>query len=139
MIDSVVNAIVLGLMAHMIGDYIIQNDWMALEKTKRWLPAWVHGATYTLPFVPLVFWLDVQWPWLALLVIGGTHAVLDHYYAAKYVIWAKNQLAPKRRRPPLSSPHGFSLDRPDWLAYWLLFIVDNLIHIWINTAALVLL
>ncbi|ACH62203.1 hypothetical protein MYRNA_236 [Mycobacterium phage Myrna] len=120
---------VLCLMAHMVGDYFIQNDWMALQKTKRWLPAIVHGVTYTIPFVL------VTQSWLALLIIGGTHIVLDHYYAAKYVIWAKNQIAPARLRPPLSSPTGFNLERPDWIAVWLLIIIDNCIHMGINVAA----
>lgn len=136
MIQQVVNAFVLCLMAHMIGDYFIQNDWMALEKTKRWWPAIVHGVTYTLPFIPLVYWLDTQWPLLALLVIGGTHIVLDHYYAAKHVIWFRNQFAPKAYRPP-HTPTGFGVDRPDWIAVWLMIIVDNCIHMIINTAAVV--
>jgi hypothetical protein len=38
-------------LAHMVGDYLIQNHWMAVEKTKRWWPAVVHGVTYGLPFL----------------------------------------------------------------------------------------
>lgn len=136
MIQAVVNAFVLCLMAHMIGDYFIQNDWMALEKTKRWWPAIVHGTTYALPFIPVVYLLDTAWPWLALLVIGGTHIVLDHYYAAKHVVWFKNQFAPKSFRPPHTHT-GHALDRPDWIAVWLMIIVDNCIHMAVNTASVV--
>ena len=39
------------LIAHAVGDYILQSDWMALEKTKRSLAAAVHALTYTLPFL----------------------------------------------------------------------------------------
>ena len=39
------------LLAHLVGDYLTQSDWMANEKTKRWWPAWVHAITYGLPFV----------------------------------------------------------------------------------------
>lgn len=119
---------VLGLFCHMIGDYVIQNDWMALEKTKRWWPAIVHGVTYTLPFLFIT-----QSP-LALFVICSTHVVLDHTYAVRHIIWARNQLAPKAYRPP-HTPTGFNVDRPDWIAVWLMIIVDNLAHITINTIA----
>ncbi|MBT2390812.1 DUF3307 domain-containing protein [Streptomyces sp. ISL-1] len=30
------------LLAHLAGDYLIQSDWMATEKVKRWWPAVVH-------------------------------------------------------------------------------------------------
>lgn len=129
-----VNAIVLGLMAHMVGDYVIQNDWMALEKTKRWFPAIVHGVTYGLAFIPLLFVFHASvWAWL---VIVGTHIVLDHTYAVKHLIWARNQLAPKDYRPGHTAT-GFNEGRPDWLAVWLMIIVDNLTHITINTLSLV--
>ncbi|WP_205679869.1 DUF3307 domain-containing protein [Paenarthrobacter ureafaciens] len=32
------------LLAHLIGDYLIQSDWMASEKTKRWWPAIAHRS-----------------------------------------------------------------------------------------------
>ena len=38
-------------LAHMVGDYVIQSHWMAVEKTKRWWPAIAHGVTYGLPFL----------------------------------------------------------------------------------------
>lgn len=152
MVQTIVNAFVLCLMAHMIGDYFIQNDWMALTKTKAGIEGWraaiVHGITYTIPFIPVVWVLQptgyevvgTMSPLIssayALLVIGGTHIVLDHYYAAKHVIWAKNQLAPKAWRPP-HTPTGFNADRPDWIAVWLMIIVDNCIHMIINTVAVV--
>lgn len=80
------------LLAHLIGDYVLQNQWMADNKTKRLWPAIVHGAFYTLPF--LLITLN---PW-SLLIIFGTHVVIDRYRLAKYIIWFKNQLAPKSSR-----------------------------------------
>ena len=41
------------LVAHAVGDYILQSDWMANEKTKRSLAAAVHALTYALPFLLL--------------------------------------------------------------------------------------
>ncbi|MBG0818735.1 DUF3307 domain-containing protein [Planomonospora sp. ID82291] len=117
----------------MIGDYIFQSDWMASHKTERWWPAIAHGATYMVPFLVLTRSPE------ALLVIGGTHIVLDHYRAAKYVIWLKNQLGPAASRPTwkeAASNHGFPASVPGGLAFAMLIVVDNTIHLLINTAAL---
>jgi hypothetical protein len=116
------------ILAHAVGDYLLQTDWMAQEKTKRWPPAIVHGLVYTLPFL-----LITTSPW-ALLVIGGTHMVIDRYRLAKHVVWFKNQLQPKQWRPGHTAT-GMKEETPDWLAYWLLFIQDNIIHILINVLA----
>lgn len=121
------------LLAHLVGDYLIQSDWMANLKTKPgrdgWVAAVIHGVTYTLPYM---FISQNLW---TLLIIGGTHAVIDHYRLAKYVVWARNQLAPasSRFKP---TPSGSPADRPDWLTMWLLFIADNVLHLLINVAAI---
>lgn len=39
------------LLAHLFGDYVLQNHWMALNKTQRWWPAIVHATLYMLPFL----------------------------------------------------------------------------------------
>lgn len=78
------------ILAHMVGDYLIQSDWMATQKLKRWWPAIAHGLTYTLPYV-----LVTRSPW-ALAIIGGTHIVIDRFRLARYVVWLKNQLGAKR-------------------------------------------
>jgi hypothetical protein len=37
------------ILIHAIGDYILQSDWMANEKTKRWFPAACHALVYQDP------------------------------------------------------------------------------------------
>lgn len=123
--------IALGLIAHLIGDYVLQSHWMATEKTKRWLPAVAHAVSYGLPFLLLTQSV------IALAVIIGTHAVIDRYRLARHVVWAKNQLAPAAHRPGHTAT-GYPDDTPPWLAVWLLIICDNTIHIVINSAVLVL-
>lgn len=119
------------LLAHLVGDYVIQSDWMAQEKTRRWWPAIVHAATYGAPYV-----LVTHSP-LALAVIVVTHAVIDRYRLARHVVWAKNLLAPARYRHPWSecSATGYHQDRPAWMAVWLLIIADNTLHLAINYGA----
>lgn len=118
------------VLAHLVGDYIIQSHWMANRKTESWPIALLHGVTYTIPYA-----LVTQSP-LALAVIAGTHALIDRYRLARWVVWASNQLAPKAWRNPVTAT-GYSVDTPAWLAVWLLFITDNTIHLLINVAAVV--
>lgn len=119
------------LLAHLVGDYLLQSDWMANQKTKHWWPAWAHALTYGLPFL-----LVTRSP-AALGVIVITHAVIDHYRLARYVVWAKNFLAPRDWNPPWGActATGYPAGRPDWLAVWLMIIADNTIHLLINVAA----
>ena len=119
------------LLAHLVGDYILQSDWMANEKTKRWFPAWAHAITYGLPFLFIT-----QSP-AALAVIIVTHAVIDHYRLAKYVVWVKNFLAPRVWWHSWSecSETGYPRVRQPWLSVWLMIIVDNTMHLVINIAA----
>ena len=117
------------LLAHAVGVYLIQSHWMATAKTASHLPAAVHAATYTLPFLPLT-----RNP-LRLAVIGGAHFVIDRWRLARHVVWAKNQIAPQDQRPG-HTPTGMPGGTPDWLAVWLLIIADNLCHVLVNRLVL---
>lgn len=122
------------ILAHLSGDYLFQTHHQATEKVKRWGPALAHAATYTACFLPITR------SWKALAVIGGTHAVIDRYRLAKYLVWAKNQAAPARHRPSLEELRetgtGFPANTPPWLATWLLIICDNTTHLLLNRWAL---
>lgn len=119
-------------LVHMLGDYVLQSDWMATEKTKRHFPALCHALIYSLPF--LVFRPSLT----AWLVIFATHFLIDRYRLARYIVWAKNYLAPAGSNPEWSecTGTGYPPDRPAWLAVWLLIIADNILHVAINGAAL---
>jgi hypothetical protein len=118
------------LIAHAVGDYVIQSDWMATEKTKRSLAALIHVVTYALPFLFLT-----REP-LALGFIAGTHFVIDRWRLARYVCWAKNWPWPGRRPWADCTGTGYPSDRPAWLTTWLLIIVDNIMHVILNAVAL---
>ena len=121
------------ILAHLVGDYVIQSHWMACEKTKRWWPAIAHGLTYTLPYL-----LVTQSP-AALAVIAGTHIIIDRFRLAKHLVWAKNQLAPKAFRPVWADAKvtGYPSETPAWMSVWLMIVADNTVHLLINTAAVV--
>lgn len=132
------------LVAHAVGDYILQSDWMATEKTKRTMAAAAHAAAYAVPFLFLSRSL------LPLVVIAGSHFVIDRWRLARFVVWAKNWLAPRWLSVPLGRAGtmernrpwadcqgtGYPSDRPAWLAVWLLIIADNILHVLINAWAL---
>ncbi len=59
------------LVAHLIGDHILQPKWMALGKVKNDLLCLLHAAIYTIPFVFLT--LDP----LKLFLIFLTHFLID--------------------------------------------------------------
>jgi hypothetical protein len=116
--------------AHLVGDYIIQSDWMANEKTKRSLAAAIHAVTYTLPFL-----LITRNP-LALAIIAGTHFVIDRWRLARFVIWLKERPWPGSLPLSQMGPTGYPADKPAWLAVWLLIIADNTLHLICNGAAI---
>lgn len=72
-------ALIIGFLFHLIGDYITQNDWMAQNKTKSFLPAFIHATIYSLPFLYVCF----SWWWL---LIWISHFLIDRYRLAVYWI-----------------------------------------------------
>lgn len=119
------------LVAHALGDYVLQSDWMATEKTKRSIACACHVATYFLPFLFLT-----RSP-AALAVIIGTHFVIDRWRLARHVVWAKEHLSPVRPASWRGSqPFGYGPDKADYMAVWLMIIADNVMHVLCNGAAI---
>ena len=118
------------IVLHAIGDYIIQSDWMATEKTKRSLAALVHVVTYTLPF------LLITQSWAALAVICSSHFVIDRWRLARHFVWLRNGLWARQRPWKECQKFGTPPTTPDWLAGWLVIFTDNIIHVVINGCAL---
>lgn len=60
-----------GLVAHLVADWILQNDWMAIHKTSLRHPAaWTHATIQG-----LCLWLALGWQ--AGLVLGFAHLLID--------------------------------------------------------------
>lgn len=111
---------------HLFGDYIVQNDWMGLNKKKRtWmgeLACQIHCITYSLPFILICSW------W-AVLVIYVTHYIIDR---TDIVAWF---LAYRNGAKNIEN-FGFTTVRPQIISVWLWIIVDNVFHIFCNYFAI---
>jgi hypothetical protein len=84
------------LVAHAIGDYVLQSDWMANKKRSENVAALWHAFVYALCFLPFAFHPYPQRTGaVAWLTIFGTHFLIDRFGLARYVVWAKNFLAPR--------------------------------------------
>ena len=135
------------ILAHLFGDYVVQSDWMANAKTKHSFAAAVHALSYGLCFVLLR-------PSLAAFAfIVGTHFVIDRWRLARFVVYAKNFLAPRKSSDQTKdgyiiefgqqwwhpwaecSATGYHKDRPAFMAVWLLILCDNAMHILCNGLA----
>lgn len=127
------------LVAHAVGDYILQSDWMADNKTKQHLAAAVHAVTYTLPFLFITQHL------MALAIICCTHFLIDRYRLARFIVWFKNgplELADAAFtnghgwRWKTITATGYPDSKPAFLAVWLLIIADNILHVTCNALAI---
>lgn len=101
-----------------------------------WGWALLHAAVYTLPFAVLT--LDP----VALLLIGGTHAVIDHYrLGARWCWWwgvgGPGQLDRVLNRR-LGSGAPLPGTAPEWMRVWLSIRADNAMHRVIEVGALLL-
>ena len=68
------------LACHMLGDYVIQTDFLARTKGESWWHLLTHCVTYTVPFA-VVFGVDWRVAWLL-----STHIIIDTLKARWKVI-----------------------------------------------------
>ena len=95
------------LIAHLIGDYLLQGDWMAMNKKKASFPCAVHCLVYT-----ITVWALTGWPMWALAVVFATHFAIDRTWIIK---WYMKMTAPR------------FMEEPFWP--WSYVIVDNAWHL----------
>ena len=98
--------------AHLIGDYLLQTDWMALNKKEKWIPCFIHVVVYLVPF--LLCGLE----WWQLLLIGLQHYFIDR---TMFIEWYCRKIGAKRM-----------VDPKNIMFPWSWIIIDNIFHIlWI--------
>lgn len=130
---------VLALHAHLIGDYVLQSHIMAVRKTSSWKWALIHALFYGIPFAGLLLFVtpDLTKKLIALVIIIGTHAVIDRYRLAVY--WCKFYGAagyPGLWWRYFPGPEEVFEPPRAFLQVWLIILVDNTMHLCINALAL---
>jgi hypothetical protein len=95
------------IFAHLIGDYLLQNDWMAKGKKGSSLVCLAHVATYMMPF------LFIGAAWWQLLAIAAQHFAQDR---TKVVNWFLNATGKADFAKPPMAP-------------WSIIVVDNTFHV----------
>lgn len=100
--------------AHLLGDYIFQNDFMAQNKKKSSLHCLLHVCVYTIPF--LLCGLN----WWQLILIATQHYVIDR---TDFVTWFMD----------VKGSHVFATNA---CFPWSVIVTDNILHIlWIAFVA----
>ena len=117
------------LILHLVGDYVTQSDWMAVNKGKRSWPALCHVMVYSLPFLLI----GSLWAFAVILV---SHFAIDRFRLARYLVWAKNWLGPGNHPWAECSETGYHNSLPLWLVTWLTIVADNTLHLICNYCAL---
>ena len=109
------------LICHLLGDYVLQTDWMARTKHSSLIAALVHALVYTLPFILLT-----RSAW-ALLVICSTHVIIDRYRLAGVVMSLKKWSWKKSHEAYATPPEVSAM---------LHIVIDNTLHLAINYLAI---
>ncbi|WP_289137031.1 DUF3307 domain-containing protein [uncultured Brevibacillus sp.] len=108
------------LVAHLIGDYMFQTEWMAKYKAQRWLPLLAHCMVYT-AIISLIAYLFIPgglsvW---AVLFVFVTHVILD-------------------RRTIVFFWYRKIMRVTDDGSKWLMVMCDQIFHLIVLAAALVI-
>jgi Protein of unknown function (DUF3307) len=117
------------LIAHLFGDYVLQNHWMANKKTSSSVACLIHVFLYTICFLFVTRSIG------ALAIIYSTHFFIDRFSLAKK--W------PEIYGKTSNCFIYFLIDKvehiepaPAFISVWIAIIVDNTFHLLINHLAI---
>ncbi|MDT3700037.1 MAG: DUF3307 domain-containing protein [Thermincola sp.] len=98
------------LIAHLVGDYLLQLGWMAANKTKSWLATFTHAAVYTLTVAAFAVLFIKDFSAWGLVLVFVSHAIIDRRVITAF--WVKSVMsAPESERG------------------WLTIVVDQIFHL----------
>ncbi|MHB8126729.1 MAG: DUF3307 domain-containing protein [Desulfitobacteriaceae bacterium] len=98
------------LVAHLIGDFLFQTNWMAKNKTNKYFPLFVHTGLYTI-IVAFIAWLSFGGlPLWGILTIFIVHTILDKRIFVEW--WIQTIMMTKEND-----------------SVWLKIVVDQIFHI----------
>lgn len=133
--------LLLALIGHLVGDYILQNDWLAIGKKKSTAICAIHAWIWTCCVCGFAGWPNwlaplstshTNWVWTLLFI---THLVQDRFNLIPW--WMKligqNQFMKsdellRKECPPIEGGKPLYFLRIG-LGPWSVIIVDNIFHI----------
>lgn len=71
-------------LGHLVGDFLLQTNWMAVNKAKNWLPLLTHCTVYTLTIIVTAYIGTAPLPAEAITFIFLSHIFLDK---RTFVVW----------------------------------------------------
>ena len=103
-------SLTLAIIGHLVGDYLLQNDWMALNKKQRSFPCIVHCLLWTAAVCAFSGWITI--PIISVLFLA--HFIQDRTNVVLFWMTRINR-QPQFAQPPC--------------APWSIIVVDNVWHI----------
>ncbi|MBO8156544.1 MAG: DUF3307 domain-containing protein [Bacillaceae bacterium] len=98
------------LVAHLIGDYLFQTNWMAMNKARRWDALMVHSIVYT-GVISIVSWMTFGGlSMTGILIVFLSHLILDR---RRFIVWWVRRVM---RTDETKVP-------------WIVIVVDQVFHI----------
>jgi hypothetical protein len=111
------------LIGHLVGDYILQNDWQAANKLyvrgkmfKTFTVAQFHGMLWAAAIAWTGWFADKPWPGWAIVLMGVLHGLQDWARTAPRLMARRKQFVYFKEQLPQ--------------AYvWATIVVDNTLHL----------
>ena len=102
------------LVAHLVGDWLLQTEWQALNKAKNYRALFSHIGVYSIIMLSVLaidFGFQNIYVYLVVLMLGLSHALLD------------------RRWPVIRFMKAFRIIVEREPELWLVLAVDQVLHI----------
>lgn len=102
------NGLAFAIVGHLMGDYLLQNDWMAVGKKKSTGICAIHCLIWTISVVCMSQWMV----WWVPIILFATHFAQDRTGLVRWYMDHNGQ-------------SSFATD----LAPWSIIVVDNVLHL----------
>ena len=128
--------LILAIIGHLVGDYLLQNDWMATNKKKHSFPCAVHCLLWTCSVMFFAGWMWIEKPhflWIKPWVFSAlflTHFIQDRTQII--IWWMKLKWKDQSKFMECDSlllKHEYEPTIKVGLGPWSIIVVDNVWHI----------
>lgn len=106
-------------LAHLVGDFLFQTTWMAINKATKWIPLLAHVVVYTTIVTVAAYFFGTGLSFSAIAFVFIGHIILDRRV---FVAWWVRNIQQSR----------------DQSAGWLGIMADQIFHLLILAGAIVL-